>query len=52
MTPLNPAIGMDDYLARPIPARVPKMRAAVGTGWNLGAWSAALMGRYVGKYRD
>jgi iron complex outermembrane receptor protein len=50
---LNPAVGMDDYLGKAnTDIWVPKLRANAGMGWNLGAWSASLTGRYVGKYRD
>jgi iron complex outermembrane receptor protein len=50
---LNPSVGMNDYLAKAnTDIWVPKWRATTGVSWNLAAWSASLLGRYVGKYRD
>jgi len=50
---LNPTVGVVDYLGNANnDIWVPRWRATLSLDWRLNAWSAGLIGRYVGNYRD
>jgi hypothetical protein len=50
---LDPDVGVSDYLGKAnTDIWVPSWRGNIGLNWRLNAWSAGLIGRYVGHYRD